>query len=245
MPQLTWAQPKTLAEWRERTINSLGGYHFNTELDDRTIDHAIWQTLTLFNKYRPKWEWLSLGAIQGDTQIDLSDLVDLGTRVKDVKFINYDHYSQFRMSHSPFHIYNHNQYFGVRNARRSFQRLVALERYDFLLGTHPTWRYIEETRTLMVSNKGYWDVYVMALVLKPLVVEDIPFHLENDFLQGVVGYTKLILARILGKFGPIPGAQGNIPTDATTLRTEGQNEIKELDRKLDRNLRHMPPKPIF
>jgi len=242
MDYLTWAQPKTLAEWRDRIYLSLGGAQWNVELDEPSIDHAIWRTLTLFNKYRPVWRWRPLGLLVGEQNFDLSEEVELGVNVKDVKFMK-DSESTFSPGHR--HFFPFHGIYGVRSPRRIYSQLVAADRYDHFLGSGPMWKWDSPSRTLFINTKSYDGVRATALLLVPLKVEEIPFHLEVDFLDGAVGYTKKVLARILGKFGAIPAAQGNISTDAGELRSEGNAAVKELEEKLDRNLRHLPPRPIF
>jgi len=242
MPFPTWAQPKTLAEWRSRIFLELGGTQWNVELDEKSIDHAIWRTLALFNKYRPNWRWRPLGLLTGEQSFDLSEEVEVGVQVKDVKFMK-DSESLFSPGHR--HFFPFHGIYGMRSPRRIYKHLAASDRYDFFLGSGPIVKWDKETRTLFINTKSYDGVKGTALLLVPLKVEEIPFHLESDFLDGAVGYTKGILARILGKFGDIPAAQGNIPTDASELRTEGKDAVTALERKLDRNLRHKPPSPVY
>lgn len=219
---------------------SLGGTGWNAELDPKTTDHAMWQTLTLFSKFRPKWVWRPLGQTFGDATFDMSSEED-GTRVVDVKFQK-QNITYYRSSHYPLY----GEYRGFKEPRRIFQLLVAEDRYSSFLGSQPTWKWDDPSKTLFISTQmALTGALATALLLQPLKVEEIPFHLEYDFLEGAVGHTKLILARILRKFGGIPAAQGNITLDASELQTEGQEAINNLRDNLDRNMRHMPPRPIF
>jgi len=246
----SWAQPKTLAEWRDRVYRDLGGASYNVELDEPSLDHAIWRTLILFAKYRPDWQWIPLGLINGKQIFDWSQplevegkvvTIEVGTKVKKVRFMK-DAESYYNPSNR--HI-DHWFQRGIREPRRVYKHQVAADRYDFFLRTGPIWAWDEENRRLIVDSKSYNSVRGTAFVLQPPKVEKIPYHLETDFLDGAVAYSKQQLARILGKFGAIPAAQGDITTDAGTLRSEAKETLKDLEQKLDRNLRHLSPQPIW
>ena len=203
----TWAHPKTLAEWRDRIVMSLGGAAWNVELTPDNLDHAIWQTLILYNKFMPLWRWRPLGEVFNQVSFDFSD-EEVGTRVVDVKFKHEDN----RFTHHASPQYQHRYGFlNMRNARMAHKSLVAKDRYRHFLGVQPEWKYDDESRTLfLVSFASFAPTLATALLLVPNRVENIPFHREYDFLGGAVGHSKIILARILGKYGDIPSAQGSI-----------------------------------
>ena len=236
----TWAHPKTLAEWRRRIIASMGGIEWNVELPEDRLDHAIWQTLILFNKYKPKWKWRPLGQVSGDAQFDLSD-EPVGVRVVDVKFKRTDtRYTK------PFHLATHYGFHNLRQPRKLYKMQVADDRYNSMLGLQPLFKFDDETMTLFISSESPLSYQqATALLLLPLKVEEIPFHQEHDFLNGAVGYAKLLAARILRKYGDIPAAQGAIKLDYTELKEEGKEAVADLKATLERNQKHMPPRPIF
>jgi hypothetical protein len=239
-PPPTSARSKTLSEWREKIVMSLGGFAWNEELSEKDIDHAIACALSLFNKYHPEWRWKPLGHLTQDLRLDCS-MEEQGTRVVDVKFQN--HHNHF---YRPFHHPLPDQYWGIREPRRVFQRLQADDRYSSFLGIQPTWHWDEKTRTLFITNcANVGGVLATALFLTPMTIENIPFSLEIDFLECAVGYAKRPLGRKLRKFGAIPTAGGDVSLDGNELQNEGEKAIEEIEKKLDKNLRHMPPKPIF
>jgi hypothetical protein len=123
---------------------------------------------------------------------------------------------------------------------------VARDRYRSLLGVQPDWRWDVEGRKLYITsmNAGI-PVLATALVLVPHRLEAIGYAQEYDFLGGAVGHAKRVLGRILSKFGAIPTAHGAITLDGGDLKTEGQNEVKEYEKKLDNNIMRVPPRPIF
>jgi hypothetical protein len=242
MKPRTFAHPKTLAEWRLKIIASLGGVGWNVELTEPTLDHALWQTMALYNKYRPKVEWRPLGEITGDRVFDFSD-EDTGVNVKDVKFKRQELGDRTRLGLS---YSGHLLPFGLRGARMAHKSAVAQDRHRSLLGVQPDWRWDAEGRKLYVTAfDALMPVLATALVLVPHRLEAIGYALEYDFLEGAVGHAKLIVGRQLVKYGPIPSAQGGISLDGATLKTEGRDAVKEYAKMLDNNIMRVPPRPIF
>jgi hypothetical protein len=235
----TTASEKTLAEWRSNIRMSLGGEGFSVELIDSDVDHAIKRCLMLFNKYRPNWLWYDLGRITGTYQVTL-DVPD-GTRVVDVSTQD----SENNFDHPLYRSSFLERYMGHRGPRRYFKQAVAADRYAHFLGAKPVFRWNETTKLLMIETNTTANILAKALILTPMTVEHIPFHLEADFLDGCLGYAKLAAARKLRKFGPIPAAAGSITVDYSELQNEGEAAIRELKENLDKNLRHMPAKPIY
>ncbi len=236
----TWAHPKTLAEWRNRIVQSLGGVEWNVELTVDRIDHAIWQTLILFNKSKPVWRWRPLGQVSGDAQFDLSD-EEVGVRVVDVKNKRTDiRYTK------PFYLATQYGFHNLRQPRKLYQMQVADDRYNSMLGLQLVWKWDEPTRTLFINSESPLSYQlVTALLLVPLKVEAIRFDQEYDFLEGAVGHAKKIAARILRKYGDIPASQGSVKLDAQQLQAEGEKAVENLVSKLERNAIRIPPRPIF
>jgi len=244
---------KTHAEWRRKVLLSLGGMALNTELGEQELDHAIWETLTLFNKYRPKMVWIPLGPLVNRNQINMQEAHDLprGVNITDVKFMDEVEYAYRSMGY-PFHLdRGYWGFCGMQGPRQFYKELVARDRYRSFMGTQPSWQWDPNTRILHIEvpgvNRGtaFRNVKATALALYPLTVVDIPMHLENDFLRGVVGHAKMILGRQLSKYGPIPSAQGDIELDGDSLKSEGKEAVEELERRLDRNPKRAIPRPIF
>lgn len=238
----TLAHPKTRAEWRNLILEHLGGVDWNVELTERHLDQAIWETLALYNKYMPHWKWRPLGEVSGDAVFDFND-EPVGVQVKDVQF----HRQELHHTHQSYPQYSyHYGFLNMRSARMAHKSLVAEDRYRSFLGMQPDYKWDAENRRLhLKSIASLWPVLASALLLVPNTVDKIPFHWEYDFLTAATGHAKQILARLLGKFGAIPGAQGNITLDAETQRSEGKEMVAEIKRNLDRNIKRMPPKPIF
>ncbi len=238
----TWAHPKTLAEWRKKIVASLGGEGWNAELTEQILDHALWETLALYNKFRPRWKWRPLGEIVGDVTFDLND-EEVGVHVVDVKFKR----EELHAVHQTYSRYPYPYGFmNMRSARTTHQILVAEDRYRSFLGIQPEWKWDEERRVLALKSIGAMaSVLASALLLLPNLIESIRFDQEYDFLQGAVGHTKLVLARILGEYGSIPTAQGGVTLDADKLASDGKEAVERLRALLDKNVKRMPPKPIF
>lgn len=238
--QRTWAHPKTLAEWRRNVLQSLGGPEWNVELPEDRIDHALYQTLILYNKYKPVWKWRPLGQVYGDARFDFSH-EDVGVRVVDVRFKPADtRYTK------PFYLSTYYGFRNLRQPRKIYALQVADDRYNSMLGIQPQWKYNDEARTLFIHIQTPLNHYqVSALLLFPLKLDEIPFHQEHDFLLGAVGHAKKLAARIMRKYGAIPAAQGSVTLDASTMDKEGDDAIAELKKTLERNALHLPPRPIF
>ena len=251
MPIPTIARPKTVAEWRLFILEALGGEGWNVELTERNLDFSLYRALTIFSKYTPVWDIKPLGPITIDLSLvqvgkiakvfDFSEEPE-GIRVVDVKFqrntIRY--YSPF---HRPFTDENR----GIREPRKVYMNHVANDRHNFFLGSNPTWDWDQKTRELFISAPSpLIGVNATALLLKPWDISDIPYHQEYDFLQAATGFAKQILARILGKYGEIPAAQGGISFDSGELRSEGKDQVDVIEAKLDRSLiGKLPPRWIF
>lgn len=218
----------------------LGGPEWNVELVERQLDHALWKTLSLFNKYIPTFQWSPLGFINGTQSFDYSDQ-EVGVKVVDVKFKSDDsRYSR------PFYLLGRYGFYNLREPRRLFKALVADDRYNSFLGLHPTWKWDPEERKLWILvDSPITGVRGTALLLIPKKVDEIPYFHEYDFHEAAVGHTKRLLARVLRKYGAIPGAQGNITLDANELAQEGEAAVKEVTARLDKNPKRTPPRPIF
>jgi len=236
----TLAHPKTLHEWYSMILEALGGAEWNVELTEEKLNYAIWQTLALYNKYKPHRRWRPLGEVFGDAQFDLSDEAE-GTRVVDVRFKRADiRYSR------PLYLSGNYGFYHMSEPRKIYKMMVADDRYNSFLGMQPVWQWHEETRTLFLhADSPLSSMSVSALLLVPWCVTAIPYDQEYDFLEGAVGHAKMILGRMFRKFGAIPAAQGSVTLDATSLVSEGQAAVANLIAKLERNLKHLPPRPIY
>ena len=172
----TWAQPRTLSEWRRRIVLSMGGPAWNAEVTEEVIEQAIWETLSLFNKYRPVWRWRPLGLLSGSITVDFSD-TDIGVNVKDVKFMRQtDSYGQYGAGR-----FNSRIFSGMQQPRRQYKQAVAYDNYDALGGTHPDYKYDAESKLLsIIINSGH-AFYASALLLLPNKIENIHYSIEIDF----------------------------------------------------------------
>jgi len=237
-PQLpTLAKPTTLAEWRLRIVQSLGGYEWNVELTEKNLDHAMWLALMLFAKYRPFWRRIALGNIDGEMSFDLSYL-DEGTQVREVQWQHGPPYH----THSPFFAPQFATYYGVQDPRFVHQARQAYDRYSSMSGAQPTYKWVEDERKLYISAYSSFSVLkATALVLLPMTIDNVPYHLNYDFHKCALAETKKILGRKLKKYGSIPSAQGDITLDGDDLKSEGDQELKEIEARLAKNARIRPP----
>lgn len=234
-------QPKTLAEWRNKIAQSLGGYNWNTELTEENVDFAIYEAIILYSKYRPYMEWFPLSTISHDTQIPFGDKIGKGKIVSKVAFKkDIDRLSSL----SSYHTFMTHNTMGHREPRRVWQAMAAYDRYNSFLGSQPHWKFDAETMTLYIYVRS-GSIKAQALVLGPINIDNISWSDERDFLDTCVAYAKRKLAIIYGKFGPVPTAQGDLDFDVSTLRSEAEATLRDIELKLDKNPRRVPPMPIF
>jgi hypothetical protein len=124
--------------------------------------------------------------------------------------------------------------YGVRGPAIFYEYLVADKRYEFFTGEAPDWKWVEDDRTLYVTNPRR-RIDLNVLFVRNRTPDEIPWHLEFDYEEVALANAKILLARILGSYGSIPGATGEIPTDAANLREEGMATIERVRLRLERS----------
>jgi len=223
------------ADMRRRILDDLADEGVDVELSDRQIDMAIRRALQLYTKHNPLSQWFNLGII-GPTKTAVISFPNVGLAgIVDVVFDDIDPQTRPYVMPSTYEMR-----WGIRGPRLFFELHVAERRMERFAGESPDW-YWEPTQQLLYIYTPTRAVKVMGLILKQVTLEDIKPQQEEDFEKLCVGHAKFLLARILGKYGSIPGAQGEITTDADTLRAESKEEIAEIRERLERSLKSVPP----
>ena len=246
----------TRAEWRQYILDELGGEDVDNELVENQLDAALRAALRLWNHHRPTRKWFpfdvpSTGAVEtfiisffaDPEQTDARAHPDTYIRnVIDVSFQDVN-----RMILGPRALGTEGYYlrWGHEGPRMFYQMQVAKRTYEFLTGSRPDWYWNKSERKLYITAPSR-PLRCMVLATREVMLEEIEYDQEGDFLKAATARAKYILARILSARtvgGGIPGAttSGTIETDAKELRAEGQAEWKEVEMKLSIALPSVPP----
>lgn len=239
---------KTRQEWRNAILEDLGGEGVDVELSERQLDFCLSRALGLWAKHRPLLSWFPFDIPAAETtcirffsEKALSDPnyhPDTWVRgVRDVIFQDMDR--RVLGARSGF-LSGYYLRWGYQGPRLFFELHTAERTYERLTGSRPDWYWEASTRTLYVSSPSR-DTRILVLATRPRLLEEIPPDHEDDFLQAAVARAKRIVARVLGSRGPIPGAAGEIRTDADQLRAEARDEWNEVRERLERSLASVPP----
>lgn len=225
----------TRADMRRRILDDLADEGVDVELSDRQTDNCIRRALELYTKHNPVRQWFNLGIV-GPTKTAIISFPNTGMAgIVDVVFDDIDPQTRPYVMPSTYEMR-----WGIRGPRLFFELHVAERRMERFAGESPDW-YWEPTLKVLYVYTPTRAVKVMGLILKDMTLEDIKSYQEDDFEKLCVGHAKFLLARILGKYGSIPGAQGDITTDAEHLRAESKEEINEIRERMERSLKAVPP----
>jgi len=238
----------TRAEWRDAILEDLGGEGVDVELSEKQIDFCVKRALGLWAKHRPLLCWFPFVIPASETcVIDFfseklrsdpnADPRTFVRRVLDVQF--QDHDRRVLGARSGF-LAGYYLRWGYQGPRLFYELHVGERLYERLTGSRPDWWWDDVQRRLFISVPSR-DVKIMALASRPRLLEEIPPDHEEDFLKAAVARAKRISARVLGARGPIPGAGGEVRTDAAELRREAKEEWDEVAEKLERSLSAVPP----
>lgn len=222
---------------RRYILDSLGDEGVDVELSERQLDTCIRKALQLWTKYNPIRRWVNLGEIGPaltTTYTPTEDEVGIAG-VVDVRFMDIDPQTRPYITPSTYELR-----WGMRGPRLFFELHVAERRMERFTGEAPDW-YWEENEGVLYLYNPIRPVKVMALFLKKVTLDDIKEYQRDEFEIACVAEAKYLLARILGKFGSIPGADGEIQTDADRLRDEAREDREAVRRRLERSLRSVPP----
>lgn len=242
------AGSKTRAEWRDAILEDLGGEGVDVELAEKQLDFCLARALGLWAKHRPLLAWFpfTIPASETCAITFFSDAIystpgcnpEAFVRVVlDVEFQDQDRRTLGARSGFLSGYYLR---WGYQGPRLFYELHTAERTYERLTGSRPGWYWEAKTRTLYISSPSR-DTSIMVLTSRPRLLEEIPADHEEDFLKAAVARAKRIAARVTGARGPIPGAGGEIRTDADQLRQEAVTEWNEVKEGLERALSSVPP----
>jgi hypothetical protein len=243
----------TRAEWRQKILDELGGEGTDAGLSEQQLDAALRSALELFNKHRPDRQWFpfdvpSTGASETFIISFFADpertdpLAHPETYIRNVIDVTFQDVNRMILGPRALGTEGYYLRWGHEGPRLFFQMQSAKRTYERLTGSRPDWTYEKNTRKLYITSPSR-PVRCMVLCTRERKLEEVTYDMENDFRQAATAKAKYTLARMLGQFGPIPGAtaSGNIETDAALLREESKTEWDEIKSKLEAALPSQPP----
>jgi len=238
---------KTRAEWRDMILSDLGGEGVDVELSEKQLDHALNRALALWSKHRPLLCWFPFNVPATETMyIDFTcpqqsdDRLHPETWVRNVLDVVWADQDRRVLGARSGFLSGYYLRWGYQGPRLFFELHTAERTYERLTGSRPGWYWEAATRRLYLSAPSR-DVRAMVLTSRPRLLGEIAPDHEEDFLKAAVARAKRVLARVLSARGPIPGAAGEIVTDAAELRGEAREEWNEVREALERSLASVPP----
>ncbi len=237
----------TRAEWRDAILEDLGGEGVDVELSERQLDFALKRALALWSKHRPLLCWFPFSVPATETMyVDFTcghqsdNNLHPDTWVRNVLDVVWQDQDRRVLGARSGFLSGYYLRWGYQGPRLFFELHTAERTYERLTGSRPGWYWEAGARRLYLSAPSR-DVRAMVLTSRPRLLEEIPPDHEEDFLKAAVARAKRILSRVLMARGPIPGAAGEITTDATDLRSEAKQEWDEVVENLERALASVPP----
>jgi len=240
----------TQNEWRRRIYDELGGVGVDPELHIMQLDAAIKRALELWNRYRPVKQAFPFLVPSANTvtitffatperNCEWQIPTTLIRNVIDVEFMDADRSGTLGARAS--YLGSYYLRWGAQGPRLYFELQAAQKRYERLTGTRPGWHWDSAARTLYLTTISS-SMRVMVTATRDRLLHEIGYDQVEMFLKAATARAKYYLARTLGALGEsVPGAGAPITTDAGTLRTEGQQEWKEVEEQLQRALTSVPP----
>jgi hypothetical protein len=215
----------TRDEWRKRILDQLGGEGVDVELTETQLDAAIQRALELWAKHRPFTRWYPFDLPASSTVISFFS--------EAATFIDNDHAAAGPVD-------SFDERWGFAGGRVFFQMQVWERTQERLTGTRPDWQWNPDERKLYISTQSRRQ-RCMVLCARERRLDEIEYYHESDFLKAAVAAAKMVLARVLGSMGDIPGPAGPIQTDHAKLGEDGKNEWNELVTKFEASVASYPP----
>ena len=237
-------------EWRKRVLDELADDGVDVELTDNQLDASLQRALELWAEFKPYVQWFpfSVGAAETTVisffaepeQADAHRHPDTSVRnVLDVRFQSTNRRDTLGVGATTL-VSSHYMRWGGQGPRLSFELQVAERRYERLTGSRPDWYWEPNEKKLYISSPSR-EVNCMVLASRPRTLDEIQYYDDRKFLQAATARAKMVLARVLGSMGDIPGPAGPIQTDHDTLRSEGREDWREIKDALARSLASVPP----
>jgi len=214
-----------ITQWVRR---KLGEPTLCVELDDIQIEDAVSDTLELFQKYRPREEYISGSYSRGHHLVDPPE----GTLgVLDVDFVRMEHldYNSLEGSllYDPFYFLSSGAMSGIDvqlyDLTRHWIEIIGKE-----FGAEEGYVVLDDYR-IFLQVPGEFKVSI----LWGMPYEDqtnIPVNYHQLFLNLTLAKSQYLLGLIRSKYGGVPGAGGTVQLDGEYHRERGSaNEDKYTD----------------
>jgi len=208
--------------------SSVEGQGVSVELTDEQITTCITNALQIYNRYSPIEKRAVIQATPGVQQYDVTlyagEVVEVTPQQIGTGY-SYDS-DIFSMSS------------GILRTTDAGDYALTLKDYNermSAVGARFDWEYERDPQT----KKAY--LYVaplgrpLALSIKFLVPHGIETINEDDnlwFLKYVQALSEIILAKMRGKYGSIPGMQSPVDMGASSLLTEAKSNLEKLETEI-------------
>jgi hypothetical protein len=226
-----------------RILDRLGGEGVDVELTETQLDAALQRALELWAKHRPFLRWYPFELPAADVVISFfSETAQASRNASPLTFVRSVLDVTFMDEERPIAGSNdsYSQRWGFAGPRIFFEVRVAERTSERLAGTRADWYWDPKERKLYVSTPSR-SQRCMALTARERFLEEVEYYHESDFLKAATAQAKLVLARVLGSMGDIPGPAGPIQTDHETLRTTGTEEWREVETMMQNTPASYPP----
>lgn len=226
---------------RQKTRDHLGAEAIDVELTDEQIDNCIRRALQLYNKYIPLVRHRSVD-ISGQENFVVDFSTEEWSHVRKVITVNFKDRTDLRPDlHGSIAVESDYAYGrGVRPGRFVKEYTQGVQRQRYFTGTQSDWYWDEDNRKLLIScpsQRSFANIqYTQTRDLTHITPDK-----EYDFERLVIAYCKQIIARVIGRFGEIPGPNGAIPNDSDALKSEASETIEEITNSLKGNMTSSPP----
>lgn len=235
---------KVKSQLRDYILLMLGAPVVTIELDDQQLDAAVDLSLQIYEDYAPRefFQYYVFNTIPGKSIYTLPP--DVGF----VRNVFYKQMATFSFSSSDLGGAIPIEYFYPGGAYASITggMIDSVTPIWGRVGEWSLYKEYERTYARSASNLGGWEwlgdyqnIKVYPIPRSPTAV--IVHYLQKNkdwqrvsqaMQEGALAHAKIMLGRIRGKYTTLPGAQGGVQLDGTTLLTEGIQEKKDWEERL-------------
>lgn len=218
---------------KDYVFSMLGHPTVHVELTPGQMNQITGETLRVYNRYVAREERVAVKLVSGQYEYSIPQVTDRG--VADVEFM--------RAEGLP---YISDPVFG-----REFARAQPINFDTFILGIghwkellrvtsqEPDWEWDQKTRMLRISPGSQdllqSDLWIVSVSFYSSVgIQEVPENHHDVFLQYALGRAKVVLGEMREKFGgSIPGPGGGLTMNASALKTEGNEQLREMERRME------------
>jgi|ERR1035437_1271127 hypothetical protein len=229
-------------DWVRR---QLGAPDIEVELTSENIKDSMKEALAVYSKFKPRHITESWVAADGLSQRGLTSVSALGARgVYNLELqgvtdgLNSPNIEAQMMSGSF-------AYYGVAAPKFDLRYYEYARQWvkmaSRILSSEGDYHMSDDGRSIYIYSPGRMTKVTATLVLDHVSPDTIPSHDQYWVRKYVLAQAKIILGRKRSKFTSIPGANKDISLDGAALITEGREDIKELETKLEKMRTHLTP----